>query len=52
MHHTKIELIDEYTWIDLIRISVYHYNFRLVVLICCVVNMALLSRDQAKAVRL
>ena len=46
------KLIDEYTWIDLIRIYVYHYYFCLVVLICCVDNMALLSRDKAQAVRL
>ena len=47
VHQTKIELIDEYTWIDLIRISVYHYCFCFVVLIFCGVNMALLSRDKA-----
>ena len=27
MHQTKIELVDEYTWINLIRIYVYYYRF-------------------------
>ena len=47
---TKIEPIYEYTWVDLIRISVYYYCFiSLCVSGVLLTNMALLSRDKAKA---